>query len=333
MYSFLSGLYQKGRVSSLSKENGKWMSGAKAGTLQRRLYDQRYLFLMLLPTIIMVILFVYKPVAYWVIAFTDYRVGQGSFEGAWNHFESFKEFFIDSAEAGRVFQNTLVINLSSLFINMISAMIFAILLNEIRFRFAKSLVQTFSLLPFFVSWVITYSFFQTFFSTNTGLVNVLFMRIGLISEGGNLLGDSKNSYLLMIIANLWKSLGYNSVIFLATIAGIDQDQYEAAEIDGASRLGKIWYITVPGLANTLAVLIVLNSGWILSTNFDQFYQFTNPTNITTMEVFDMYVYRFGMKLGRYSYATAVGVCKTVIGLIMLWIANKAYKKMIGTSIF
>ena len=288
---------------------------------------------MLLPTVVVVLLFVYKPISYWIIAFTDYRLGQGVFDGAWNHFEAFKEFFVDSSEAGRIFKNTLLINLLSLFINLFSAMIFAILLNEIRLKLAKSLVQTFSLLPFFVSWVITYSFFQTFFSANRGLVNVLLVNLGLIPEGINLLGDPQYSVLLMVIANLWKSLGYNAVIFLATIAGIDQEQYEAADIDGAGKFAKIRYITIPSLAGTLAVLLVLNSGWILNSNFDQFYQFTNPTNLPTMEVFDMYVYRFGMKLGRYPYATAVGICKTVVSLIMLWIANKFYKKALGESVF
>lgn len=317
----------------LRKVKEKSRTTAKPGSLRRRFIDQRYLFLMLLPTLVFVILFVYKPVSYWGIAFTDYRIGQGIFDGAWNNFDAFKEFFVDSAEAGRIFKNTLLINLLSLFVNLVSAMIFAILLNEIRLKFAKSLVQTFSLLPFFVSWVITYSFFQTFFSANNGLVNVLFVKLGLISEGVNLLGDPNYSVLLMVMSNLWKSLGYNAVIFLATIAGIDQEQYEAADIDGAGKFAKIRYITIPSLAGTLAVLLVLNSGQILNTNFDQFYQFTNPTNLPTMEVFDMYVYRFGMKLGRYPYATAVGICKTVVSLIMLWIANKCYKKMLGNSIF
>ncbi len=156
----------------LRKVIKKPRTGAKHGSLRRRFIDQRYLFLMLLPTLAFVVLFVYKPVSYWGIAFTDYRLGQGIFEGAWNNFDAFKEFFWDSAEAGRIFKNTLLINLLSLFVNLISAMFFAILLNEIRLKSAKSLVQTFSLLPFFVSWVITYSFFQTFFSANSGLVNL-----------------------------------------------------------------------------------------------------------------------------------------------------------------
>lgn len=303
------------------------------GTLGKRLYSQRYLFLMLLPTLIGIALFIYKPVTYWRIAFVDYRPGHDLAETAWNHFDAFKEFFLDSAEAGRIFKNTFLINGISLFVNLFSAMFFAIMLNEMKMKRAKSVIQTFSLLPFFVSWVITYSFFQAFFSANNGLVNVLLVKLGVIEEGVNLLGDPKYSVLLMVLSNLWKSLGYNSVIFLATIAGIDQEQYEAADIDGAGRFAKIRYITIPCLMGTMVVLLVLNSGQLLNTNFDQFYQFTNPTNQPTIEVFDMYVYRYGMKLGRYPYATAVGICKTVVSIVMLLVASKAYKKLLGKSIF
>jgi putative aldouronate transport system permease protein len=316
----------------------KVISNAAYGKPARRktlevISRQRYLLLMLLPTLIIITIFVYKPVLYWVIAFKDYQVGKSVFEGDWIGFSQFREFLIDSGEAFPVFRNTLLINISSLFINLLGAMTFSILLNEIRMKQAKSLIQTLSLFPFFVSWVITYSFFQVFFSINTGLINTVLVKYGIIQEGINILGDPKYSLLLMIMANLWKSLGYNAVIFLATIAGIDQEQYESANIDGAGRLDKIRYITIPSMYGTLSVLLILNSGWILNSNFEQFYQFTNPTNLPTMEVFDMFVYRYGLKLARFSYATAVGIFKTVISLIMIIIANTAYRKLSDRSIF
>jgi putative aldouronate transport system permease protein len=288
---------------------------------------------MLFPTLVILSLFVYKPVSYWIVAFLDYRVGKSPFAGKWNNFSSFIEFFRDSGDGFRILRNTLSINLCSLFINLTSAMAFAILLNEIKNRFIKSIVQTFSLLPFFVSWVITYSLFQAFFSANSGLVNNLFVKIGFLSEGINLLGDPKYSLLLMIIANLWKSLGYNGVIFLATIAGIDQEQYESASIDGAGRWMKIRHITIPSLTGTLSVLLILNSGWIFSSNMDQFFQFTNPSNLPTMEVFDMFVYRYGFKLMRFSYATAVGLCKTIVSLVLIIINNQVYRRLSARTIF
>lgn len=316
----------------------KTISVAVSGKTARRntlevISRQRYLLLMLLPTLIVITIFVYKPVLYWVIAFKDYQVGKGLLEGDWIGFSQFREFLLDSGEAFHVFKNTLLINISSLFINLLGAMMFSIMLNEVRMKTAKNVVQTLSLFPFFVSWVITYSFFQVFFSINTGLINTVLIKYGLIEEGINILGDPKYSLLMMIMANLWKSLGYNAVIFLATIAGIDQEQYESANIDGAGRLDKIRYITIPGMYGTLSVLLILNSGWILNSNFEQFYQFTNPTNLPSMEVFDMFVYRYGLKLARFSYATAVGIFKTVISLIMIVVSNAAYKKLSDSSIF
>jgi putative aldouronate transport system permease protein len=288
---------------------------------------------MLLPTLVIVGLFTYRPVAYWVIGFTDYNVGRSPFSGKWNNFREFIAFFKSSQDAGRIISNTLSINICSLFASLIGAMAFAILLNEIRNRKLKSFVQTLSLLPYFVSWVITYSFFQAFFSYNSGLVNALLVKAGILSEGINLLGSPKYGLVLMVTANVWKSLGYNAVIFLATISGIDQEQYESAEIDGAGRWAKIRHITIPSLTGTLAVLLILNSGWIFNSNMDQFYQFTNPANLPTIEVFDMYVYRYGLKLMRFSYATAVGVCKTIVSLALLVMTNWIYRRLAAKSIF
>lgn len=310
------------------------LSSISAGARRRmRFWQQRYLFLMLLPTLVVVTMFAYKPIINWIIAFRDYQVGFSIFKGSWQGFKYFTEFFRDSADAGHVIKNTLVINIASLFINLSCAMVFAILLNELRSNKVRRIMQSFSIFPFFVSWVITYSFCRVFFNAGSGLVNALLINMGVIRKGINILGDPRHSYALIIGANLWKSLGYNSVIFLATIAGIDQEQYEAADIDGATRLQKIRFITIPSLAATLAVLLVLNSGWILNSNFEQFYQFSNPTNLDATEVFDMYVYRFGLKLARFSYATAVGIFKSIMSILLLFLSNFVYKKLADRSVF
>ena len=211
------------------------LSSISAGARRRmRFWQQRYLFLMLLPTLVVVTMFAYKPIINWIIAFRDYQVGFSIFKGSWQGFKYFTEFFRDSADAGHVIKNTLVINIASLFINLSCAMVFAILLNELRSNKVRRIMQSFSIFPFFVSWVITYSFCRVFFNAGSGLVNALLINMGVIRKGINILGDPRHSYALIIGANLWKSLGYNSVIFLATIAGIDQEQYEAADIDGAT---------------------------------------------------------------------------------------------------
>lgn len=298
-----------------------------------KLWQQKLLYLMLLPTLVVVALFAYKPLMYWIIAFKNYRPGQNMFTCEWVGLQYFREFFQNGTDALYVIRNTLVINLSSLVINLTCAMAFAILINEIRSRTARKTIQTVSIFPFFVSWVITYSFCRVFFNANSGLFNAILKNLGIIDKGLNILGSPNYAWQLIIGSNLWKSLGYNSVIFLSTIAGIDLEQYEAADIDGATRMQKIFYITVPCLTGTLAVLLVLNSGWVLNSNFEQFYQFSNATNLDRTDVFDTYVYRFGLKNGRLSYATAVGVFKSLVSLIILFITNRVNKKLTGSSVF
>ena len=159
------------------------------------------------------------------------------------------------------------------------------------------------------------------------------VKAGVIKRGINILGDAKYSWPLMIFVNLWKFTGYNCVLFMAAAAGIPMDQYESAEIDGASRFQKAIYITLPSLLPTAAVLLIMNSGWILNSSLDMFMVFQNTTNLETMEVLDMYIYKYGLKLMDYSYATAAGIAKTAVSLLLLVIVNKSVKKLSGTGIF
>ena len=166
----------------------------------------------------------------------------------------------------------------------------------------------------------------------TGVINVLLQDLGFIDKGINFLSDAKYSWGVILFVNFWKSIGYNSVIFLAAISGIDQEQYEAASIDGASHMQKIRHITLPGLMPTLVMLLIMNSGWIFSSNFEEFNLFSNSVNWQTMEVLDVYVYRYGLKLLDYSYATAVGVIKTIASLIMFFLVNLVAKRINGRSL-
>ena len=301
--------------------------------LKKKLFDQKLLLLMLLPLLLAVFIFRYLPMTGWVMAFKDYQIGQNMWDADWAGLEYFQEFFSSTGDALYVIENTLVINILSIAGNMILSCITAVLLNELVFKKYKTLVQTASFFPFFVSWVIAYTLFSAFFSVNTGVVNTALVQSGLLDEGINLMGDAKYSWPLMIIVNIWRSLGYNTVIFLSAITSIDTAQYEAAEIDGAGRLAKIRYITLPGVASTFLVLLIINSGWIFNSNFEQFYLFTNITNRPTMEVFDMYIYRYGLELLDFSYATAVGVVKTAVSIILLILVNAASKRFAGKSVF
>ena len=301
--------------------------------LRVTLYNQRYIFLMLTPALILAALFIYRPFIYLWVAFTHYRLGFPVFSGTWNNFASFRAFFADTMDGWDVIRNTLQMNITTLFVNLLSAMVFAILLNEVRIKFAKSLVQVFTLFPFFVSWVITYSLFNAIFAVNTGLLNNFLLRHGIISQGINILGEARFAVPLIVFANFWKALGYLTILFLAAIAGIDQEQYESADMDGASRLQKMWYITAPSLLPTLGVLFVLFSGSIFNSNFEQFFMFTNPTNRPRMLVFDMYIFEQGLRMGRISYATAAGLVRSFMALGTLLLVNLINKKLSGNSVF
>ncbi|WP_214627436.1 ABC transporter permease [Paenibacillus agaridevorans] len=320
-------------MADLAAESQVFKPQNKKSSLEIILYKQRQLLLMLLPTLLVLALFTYKPIIGWVIAFKDYRVGKSMWKSEWTGIASFIEFFIDSTDALDVLRNTLVINIGALVINLTCALIFAILLNELKNKYFKSIVQTFSLFPFFISWVIGYSLIYIFLSSNSGLINMMLVKYEFVEQGINVLGDPKYSWVLMFGVNLWKSLGYNAIIFLAAIAGIDHQMYEAADMDGAGRFSKIRHITLPCIMPTLVVLLILNSGMLLNSNFEQFYLFTNPTNVATMQVFDMYIYEFGLKLGRFPYATAVSIVKTIVSILMLILVNYICKRLANRSLF
>ncbi|MCD9026123.1 ABC transporter permease [Cohnella silvisoli] len=299
----------------------------------RNLVRNRYLYAMLLPAVLLVFVFWYVPLTGWLIAFVQYRPGIPLLSAKWTGLQQFIGFFTDTDDYVHLIRNTLAINISSLIANMTTAFLFAILLNEIRWRYFSKLIQTVTFFPFFVSWIIIYSLSSAMFATSAGAINETLIQWGVIAEGVNLLGDPRYSWMFMIALGVWKYAGYNSVIFISAISAISSEYYEAAQIDGANRFQRILYITIPGLMPTAIVLLILNSGWILNSNFEQFYLFTNATNWQRMEVLDIYIYKYGLQLLNYPYATAVGIMKTFISLIILMVVNQISKKATGKAIF
>lgn len=302
-------------------------------SLKKKLWQQKGLYLMLAPAFICILIFNYLPLFGWIMAFTDYRLGSDMLDAPWVGLKYFKEFFADGGDAKRVIVNTLVMNVGSLAIGLVAALCFAIFLKEVRWKGFQKIVQSVTFFPYFMSWVIIYAVVYALFSNSSGAINNMLISLGVISEPINLLGNPAYSWILIIVVNVWNTLGYNSVIFISAIAGIPDEQYEASVIDGAGRFEKIRYVTLPNLMPTLAVLIIMNSGWIFNSALDQYFVFTNSMNISSMDVFDYYIYRFGLKLGNYSYATAVGIIKTGISIVLLIIVNRISKKLTERSIF
>lgn len=295
------------------------------------LWKQRYLQLMVLPGIIWMIIFNYIPMGGIVIAFKNFKITKTISEAPWVGFEHFIEFFSDSAFSN-ILTNTLGISLLKLCIGFPLPIIFALLLNEIRSVKFKKAVQTISYLPHFISWVVLGGILITWLE-KSGMVNDLLIGLGIIKERISFLGEARFFWVLALISDSWKELGWSAIIYLAAISGVDQQMYEAATVDGANKIHKIWYITLPSIAGTISILLVLAVSGMLNSNFDQLFILKNVLNVSRSEVIDTYVYQMGMSAGRFSYATAVGLFKSVIAMILLLIANKTTSKLQGRSLY
>ncbi len=289
------------------------------------------LYLMALPAIISYFIFSYVPLFGWIMAFINYKPGKSIIGSEFVGLKNFEKFFSASSGYSQVLLNTVGINVLSLIAIFALAIVFSIMLSEVKKKFGR-IVQMVSLFPFFMSWIIACSLVYAMFGLQSGAVNVILVNLGIIKEGVNVLGDPKYAWILMITLNVWKSLGYYSIIFLATIVGIPAEEYEAASIDGASRWKKILYVTLPNLKQVFFVMMILQCGTIFNSGLDQYFAFTNSQNWDSMITFDMYIYTRGFAKGDFSYATAVGIIKTVVSLIMVISVNKLSRKYAETSV-
>jgi len=300
-------------------------------SLWTKIKMQKYLLLMLSPALILVAVFHYAPLYGWIMAFTHYRIGHPILAGEFTGLLQFRRFF-GSNDLGWLLRNTLVINVSSIVLNLVVAVILTILLKEVLWKFGAKVVQTVSFFPFFISWVMAYAVVAQLLSVNTGLINRLMVEWGVIDRGINFLGNPNYSWGLMIIMNMWRWTGHNTIIFLAAVSGISPEMYEAASLDGANRFQKVRFITLPHLLPTLCVMLILNSGWVLNNSLEQFFIFTNATNWERMEVLDMYIFRFGIRLLDFSYATAVGIVRSIVSIILLFLVNHIVKQLSSREI-
>lgn len=289
------------------------------------------LLLMALPFFVLVVLFNYLPLFGWSYSLFNYRPGISLLDSKFVGLKYFKLFLTDKYDMYRVMKNTIVFALIG-YLTSVLPMIFAIMLNEVKCAPYKKFVQTFSTMPNFVSWVIVYSIMFTIFSTD-GILNDLLMTLGLIDKPTNILADAGAVYWFQTLLGQWKGLGWSSIIYLAAISGIDQEMYEAAAIDGANRMQSIWHITVPGLLPTYIVLLLLSIGNFVSVGFDQYFVFKNNVTAVNIEVLDVYVYRIGLMNSDYSYGVAIGIMKSIVSIMLLFIANFLSKKVRGASIF
>ena len=297
-----------------------------------KLNRQKWLLLMLLPAFICIIFFNYLPLSGWYIAFSEYKLGGGIFDGEFVGLKYFLKIIEESSDLGYLIRNTLVMNGVSIFQNIFVALVLAILLKEIRWKKGGKIVQTVTFFPYFVSWVISYAIVWSLLAVNSGAINQVLKANGIIQKGLNVLGDPKHSWTLVILLNLWKNTGYNTVIFLSAISGISTEQYEAAALDGANRFQKIRYITLPNLLPTAAVLLIMNAGWVLNSSLEMMFIYNNATNWSRMETLDMYIYKFGLSMLDFPYATAMTIIKTLVSILLLLFVNWVTKRLTKTSV-
>lgn len=285
------------------------------------------LFFIALPLMVVVLLFNYVPLFGWILSLMEYKPGYPLLQ---NKFVGLKYFqmLLSSRDLSRVMQNTIVFSALG-FLSLPLPMLLAILLSEIDSRRFRKIAQTITTLPHFISWVIVYSIAFAVFSKE-GLLNQLLALTG--GKPQSILTDIKSVYWFQALVTIWKQLGWSAIIYVAAIAGIDQELYEAARVDGAGRFRCALNITVPGLMPTFIVLMLLNVSNFVNHGMEQYYVFKNAIIYNRIEVLEVFVYRLGLELGDYSYATAVGIMKSVVSIALLFIANQIARKVRGTSI-
>jgi putative aldouronate transport system permease protein len=291
----------------------------------RTLISQRQLVIMAVPILLYVILFTYVPLWGWTMAFQNYRPGKTFAQQSWVGLQWFNLLFSDDAFV-RVMRNTLAMSIINIILGFSCAIILALLLNEIKRMFFKRVVQTITYLPHFLSWVIVSGLVATTLASD-GIVNKLLMVSGIIKEPVLYMGVPEYFWGIVGVTNVWKEVGWNSIIYLAAIASIDPCLYEAAEIDGCNRFQRMWHITLPGLKPTIVVLLILSIGRILDQGFELQYLLGNGLVQDFSQTIDIYVIRYGMELGNYSLATAAGMFKSIICIILLMSANEVAKRL------
>ncbi|MGO4790641.1 ABC transporter permease [Paenibacillus sp. 2KB_20] len=293
--------------------------------------EQKVLYGMSLPFIVIVFIFSYMPVWGWLMAFQNYKPGKGIFEQKWVGLDHFVTLFSDD-KFYLVLRNTLAMSFMGLIVGFTIPILFAVLLNELRGSVFKRTVQTISYLPHFVSWVVVAGIVTKMLSTDGGAVNQLLMWLGFIDEPIQFMAQGNLFWYIVTGSDIWKEMGWSAIIYLAAISGIDQEQFEAAKVDGASRLRQIWHITLPSIAPTIAILMIMSIGHLISIGFEKQFLLGNPLVVDYSEVLDLYALNYGLGMGRFSFGTAIGMFNSIVSILLLLLANGVFKKFTKQSI-
>lgn len=318
-----------------SREIYAWNSeGIGVGKIKERICDELHrnsiLYIISVPIILYFILFCYLPMFGLVIAFKDYSVARGVLGSPWVGLEHFKSFF-KSVYFIRVLRNTLLISFYDLLFGFPAPVIFALLINEIKCQKFKKTVQTITYLPHFISLVVICGIIMDFFSS-TGIITQLITKLG--GAKINYIGSADYFRSIYVATNIWQSIGWNSIIYLAALTGIDSQLYEAAAIDGAGKLRQTWDITIPGIMPTIIILLIMRVGQILNVGYEKIILLYSPATYETADVISSFIYRRGLQeANQYSYSAAVGMFSSITNLIVLITANAISNKISEVGLF
>jgi len=324
------------KTIQLQRQDGSIIPGSLPQ--KKRPWNQNdfILFGMALLSVIFLAVFAYAPLYGLVLAFKE---GDGYLniltairEARWNGFDNFR-YFLTDPDFKNIMVNTIGLNVLQLLINFPAPIIFAILMSELLGNRFKKMVQTVTFFPHFISWVIFGGIFLSLLDYDTGIVNNLLVDLGIIKNQVDVLGDPRYFWGLIIVTSILKGLGWGSVIYVAAISGIPNELYEAAKIDGANRWHKIWNITIPSILPTITLFFILSIAGLLNNGIEHLWVFQNANNIVRSEVLDTFIYKFGIPSWRYSYATALGLFKSIISLGLLIGGNTILKKITGKGIY
>ena len=299
-------------------------------SLQKQIWETRELYLLLFIPVIWYIVFRYIPLYGIQIAFRDYRPARGFFGSAWVGFKHFERFF-NSFYFNRVVGNTLIINFISLLVGFPIPILFAILLNELKSIRYKKVLQNITYIPHFLSAVVLVSILQLIFNPNTGVYNTIRAQLGLGTTNYFAMANAFKP--MYILSGLWQNMGWDSILYIAALAGVDPALYEAATIDGASRMQKIRYISIPSIMGTITIMLLLRCGQIMNIGYEKVLLMQNNLNLSSSDVISTYVYRVGILEGNYSYSTAISLFNSLCNIVLLFFANLMAKRMGGTSLW
>ncbi len=312
-------------MTGASPKNTMPLELNKPKSIWKRLWDQRYLLLMSVPMLLYVLLFNYAPLTGWLAAFQKFQPKLGIWGSKWIGLDNFKWLF-GREDFLLSIRNTLAMSVINLILGTLSSVVLAILLNEVRNRSFKRTVQTVTYLPHFLSMVIVVGMAQNIFSSN-GPVNAVLQNLGLVKEPVFWLGEGKYFWGLVGVINVWKEVGWNSIIYISAMTSIDPTLYEAASIDGAGRFRRIMHVTLPGIKSTFVVLLIMNIGHLMEAGFEIQYLLGNAQVIDFSQTIDVFVLKYGISNNEYGRAIAAGMFKSVVAIILLFGANFLAKKL------